>query len=48
MPEPAPSQQIRRFRQMSDEALKEKLAWHQKYAAIIEMVLAERKKEEQR
>ena len=47
MPEPAPSQQIRRFRQMSDEALEEKLAWHLKYAAIIEQVLAERKKEEQ-
>jgi len=48
MPEPAPSQMIRRFRQMSDEALKEKLAWHLKYARIIEQVLAERKKDEAR
>jgi hypothetical protein len=31
---------------MSDEALKEKLAWHLKYARIIEMVLVERKKQE--
>jgi len=47
MPEPSESQMLRRFRQMSDEALKAKLAWHEKYAVVIQKVLAERKKEEQ-
>jgi len=44
MPEPAESQMLRRFREMSDEALKRKLAWHQRYAEVIKRVLDERKK----
>ena len=44
MTEPAVSQMLRRFREMSDEALKAKLEYHLKYAAIIQRILDERKK----
>jgi len=44
MTEPAVSQMLRRFREMSDEALKKKLEYHQKYAAVIQHILDARKK----
>ena len=43
MTEPAVSQMLRRFREMSDEALKAKLEYHLKYAKIIQRILDERK-----
>ena len=46
MPELAESQMYRRFRDMDVRALKRKLAWHLKYAGIIQKVLEERKKEQ--